>query len=137
MAEEGEITQQPKCYGFDTGFVTFVKGWSDIREEDRGLLWEHLVLDTLRTSVHIINLFYWRDKSMREIDFVIKREEGLIDIVECKINPEQLNIKSILVFRSIYPYGNNYIVSPNIKETYKRKYDDLTIIYYSLTKFLK
>ena len=43
-----EIVSRPKCYAFDTGFVTFEKGWDSIREDDRGLLWEHLVLDALR-----------------------------------------------------------------------------------------
>ena len=44
----GEIVSRPKCYAFDTGFVTYEKGWSRIREDDRGLLWEYLVLDALR-----------------------------------------------------------------------------------------
>jgi uncharacterized protein len=43
-----EIVSRPKCYAFDTGFVTFEKGWDTIRTDDRGLLWEHLVLDSLR-----------------------------------------------------------------------------------------
>src|SRR6266540_1928753 len=32
-----EITRRPKCYAFDTGFVTFAKGWDSVREDDRGL----------------------------------------------------------------------------------------------------
>jgi predicted AAA+ superfamily ATPase len=52
-----EMTHRPKGYSFDTGFVTFTKGWDSIREDDRGLLWEHLVLDTLRTVVDDHNLF--------------------------------------------------------------------------------
>ncbi|MDD4873075.1 MAG: DUF4143 domain-containing protein [Kiritimatiellae bacterium] len=52
-----EITHQPKAYAFDTGFVTFVKGWDTIREDDRGLLWEHLVLDMLRFKHDSGNLF--------------------------------------------------------------------------------
>ena len=35
-----EITQRPKSYAFDTGFITHMNGWNEIREEDRGLLWE-------------------------------------------------------------------------------------------------
>ena len=50
------------------GFVAFVAGWNSIREEDRGLLWEHAVLDTLRMDIEEKNLYYWRDKSDREID---------------------------------------------------------------------
>ena len=25
-----EITRRPKCYAFDTGFVTFIRGWESI-----------------------------------------------------------------------------------------------------------
>jgi predicted AAA+ superfamily ATPase len=39
-----EFVRQPKIYGFDTGFVACARGWSDLRPEDCGLLWEHLVL---------------------------------------------------------------------------------------------
>lgn len=44
-----EITSRPKFCVFDTGLVTFVKGWKEIRIEDRGILWEHLVLDLIRS----------------------------------------------------------------------------------------
>lgn len=46
-----EILRQPKAYGFDTGFVTFCRGWEDLPEEDCGVLWEHLVLKTLIARV--------------------------------------------------------------------------------------
>ena len=39
-----EIVSRPKCYAFDAGFVAYERGWEQMREEDRGLLWEHLVL---------------------------------------------------------------------------------------------
>lgn len=63
---------RPKCYAFDTGFVTFEKGWTRIREDDRGLLWEHLVLDSLRFRHLDENIFYWRDKAGREVDFTAR-----------------------------------------------------------------
>ena len=34
----GEIVSRPKCYAFDTGFVTFERGWSRIRDDDRSTL---------------------------------------------------------------------------------------------------
>lgn len=40
-----EITAAPKFYGFDTGFVAFHKGWTTLRSEDRGMMWEHIVLN--------------------------------------------------------------------------------------------
>ncbi len=43
-----EIVARPKCYGFDTGFVCFERGWSSLQAEDREPLWEHMVLNALR-----------------------------------------------------------------------------------------
>jgi predicted AAA+ superfamily ATPase len=130
-----EITQRPKIYGFDTGFITFIKGWDRIREEDRGLLWEHLVLDTLRTLYDTSELFYWRDKSGREIDFIINKNNISADTIECKINPDQFNPKSLVIFRSQYPEGNNYLISPRIKIPYTRKHDSLSVQCHSLSSF--
>jgi predicted AAA+ superfamily ATPase len=122
-----EITHRPKCYSFDTGFVTFVKGWDSIREDDRGLLWEHLVLDTLRTVIDDRNLFYWRDKTGREIDFVIRRNRQQIDAIECKINPDSFDSSNLVVFRSIYSTGKNYVLSPHMKSSYQRRYGSLQV----------
>jgi predicted AAA+ superfamily ATPase len=127
-----EITQRPKCYCFDTGFVTFVKGWGSIREEDRGLLWEHLVLDTLRTIVEDHRLFYWRDKSGREVDFIIKGVREQLDAIECKINPDHFDPAHLAMYRSLYPGGKNYVLSPNIKSSYVRQYGKLKVNFISI-----
>lgn len=107
-----EIVRRPKCFCIDTGLVCFARGWNEIRQEDRGLLWEHLVLDILRSHIPENRIFYWRDKSDREIDFVIKRTEHEIDVIECKTNPEHLSLKAIMMFREIYPNGTNYCYTP-------------------------
>jgi len=122
-----EITRRPKCYGFDTGFVTFVKGWDSIREEDRGILWEHLVLDMLRTQDPISGIHYWRDKSGREIDFVIKRTANSVDTYECKINPDSFDAHALKAFRELYPVGKNYLISPHVQEPYKTRHGKLTL----------
>ncbi|MBC8186520.1 ATP-binding protein [candidate division KSB1 bacterium] len=127
-----EITRRPKCYGFDTGFVSFVKGWDSIREDDRGLLWEHLVLDKLRTHISNSNLYYWQDKSHREIDFIVKEQGQRIHTIECKINPDQFNPDTHSAFRSFYPHGDNYLISPGIKMPYKRKFKDVVLNYFSI-----
>jgi len=131
-----EITRRPKCYSFDTGFVTFVKGWDSIREDDRGLLWEHLVLDTLRTVVDDHHLHYWRDKSGREVDFVIKGGRRQADAIECKINPDHFDPAHLTVFRSLYPEaeGRNYVLSPNIKTSYQRRYGKLQVRFISVNQ---
>lgn len=113
-----EIVARPKCYAFDTGFVAFVRGWNEIRDEDRGILWEHLMLDNLRSAFPDKKIFYWRDKSNREIDFVIPHEDGLVDIYECKTNPDRISVIPIMAFRDLYPKGRNICLSPFIKDGY-------------------
>jgi len=110
-----EIVSRPKCYAFDTGLVTFEKGWDTIRNDDRGLLWEHLVLDSVRFRHADDAIYYWQDKSRREIDFVIRRSRDQVDVVECKINPDRLDPTPVEAFRALYPAGDNYVVSPAVK----------------------
>lgn len=131
-----EITRKPKCYAFDTGFVSFIKGWDSIREDDRGLLWEHLVLDTLRTIEHENNLFFWRDKSGREIDFVIKKDRHNVDAFECKVNPANFSLKTLKVFRETYPHGRNICISPNISDSYRIRKENLLVEFHSLQTIL-
>ncbi len=127
-----EIKRQQKCYAFDTGFVTFIRGWDTIRDEDRGILWEHLVLDALRTTVPEVNLFYWRDKSGHEIDFVVKGRNKTVNIIECKINPDDFNPRNFVLFRSFYPEGKNFVFCPYITESFSRSFKDMQVIFCSL-----
>ena len=62
---------------------------------------------------------YWRDKSRREVDFVVRRGQGRVDVVECKVNPDRLDTTAIETFRSLYPEGDNFIVSPAVKTPYR------------------
>ncbi len=73
-----------------------------LRPEDRGILWEHLVLDSLRFRLSDNRIFYWRDKAGREVDFVIRRAR---DLVECKLDPDELDGTSVRAFRRLYPAG--------------------------------
>ena len=116
-------------YAFDTGFVCYVRGWNEIRETDRGILWEHLVLDMLR--VKFGKVFYWKDKDKNEIDFVIKDGNG-IHVFECKVNPDKYDNKALSKFRKIYPEGKNYCVSPFVEEPFKLRIGDFIIEFISL-----
>jgi predicted AAA+ superfamily ATPase len=122
-----EIVARPKCYGFDTGFVCFERGWTGVRPEDRGLLWEHLVLDAVLGLFGDSRVFYWRDKAGREVDFVIRREGSHVDALECKINPDHLNSSGLSAFRTLYPEGRNYVVSPAARRPYSTRERDLTV----------
>ncbi len=121
-----EIVRRPKVYGFDTGFVAYAHGWKDIREDDRGLLWEHLVLDVLRAATWGEGLHFWRDKSGREIDFVVRRGREA-DAVECKMNVDRFEPKPLAVFRELYPGGANYLVCPSVRSPFARRFGSLVV----------
>lgn len=125
-----EIVAQPKLYGFDTGFVCHARGWDALRPEDCGLLWEHLVLETLR-SVPVPKLFYWRDKQRREVDFVVPGPRGRVDAIECKWNPDAWEPRSLAAFRQSYPVGRNLVVSPQVRGTFTRRAGGLEVQFVS------
>lgn len=125
-----EIIRRPKVYAFDTGFVSHVRGWNEIRETDRGFLWEHLVLDMLRVTA--VNVFYWSDKSGSEVDFVVKGLHGEADTFECKFNPDKYSWEAISKFRNYYPEGRNFCLSPHIRENYKLSHGEIEVIFTSI-----
>ena len=122
-----EIVKQPRIYAYDTGLVAHIRGWERIREEDRGYLWEHLVLDELQTMFSSRLLHYWRDKSQHEIDFVVEHSQGRVDAVEAKINPDAFDAKSLRQFRELHPNGNNYVVCPFVDNLYAIRRNGLTV----------
>jgi len=107
-----ELTHQPKAYAFDTGFVAWARGWSELHDQDRGLLFEHLVLETLQSLVPDGKVQYWRDKQKREVDFVIPRGRGACDAFECKWSATALDPKGLLALRALHPQGRNVLVAP-------------------------
>lgn len=122
-----EIIKMPKVYAFDTGFVSFCRGWDPLRPDDYGILWEHLVLEYLQAHAHEWRIQYWRDASGREIDFVIARNREEVDAVECKWDPTKFDPAAIKLFRTYYPRGNNYLLSPLTIPGYPKKLSGLDI----------
>src|SRR6185295_6592460 len=114
----GEILQQPKAYGFDTGFISYCKGWRALRPEDAGLLWEHLVLETLLSRVGERGVFCWRDKQKREVDFVLSGAEGRCDAIECKWDAASFSPRNLVAFRAAHPKGRNFVLSPQVEPPY-------------------
>jgi hypothetical protein len=124
-----EIVKRPKVYAFDTGFITHIRGWTEIRESDRGLLWEHLVLDMLRVAYDTV--YYWTDKNKNEVDFIIKGDKGEVHIIECKINPDKYSSGAMKRFREHYPKGRNYCFCPHIKTPYKLLFGNIEVTFQS------
>jgi predicted AAA+ superfamily ATPase len=124
---QNEIVKMPKVYGFDTGFVSFARGWDPLRHDDLGLLWEHLVLEHLQANFPDAPVRYWRDKSGCEVDFVLARRRDQVDAIECKWEARAFDSAALKVFRSYYPKGHNFLVSPSGDPPHLRLYGQLEV----------
>jgi len=124
---QSEIVKMPKVYAFDTGFVSFARGWDPLRPEDRGVLWEHLVLDQLQSHRPEQAVRYWRDKGGHEVDFVLAPRRDEVDAIECKWSPAAFEPESLRIFRSIYPKGRNYLVTPSAEPGYTKRFGALSV----------
>ena len=117
-----ELMKQPKVYAFDTGFVSFARGWDPLRQDDFGILWEHLVLEHLQAHFPDTPVRYWRDKAGREVDFVLAHRRDEVDAIECKWDTAAFDSSALEVFRSFYPKGRNYLVSPSGAPGYTKRF---------------
>lgn len=124
---QNEIVKQPKVYTFDTGFVSFARGWDPLRPDDFGLLWEHLVLEQLQAHFPDTPVRYWRDKSGHEVDFVLAHGREEVDAIECKWDPEAFDSSALALLRSYYPKGRNFLVTPSGDPAHIRRYGRLEV----------
>jgi uncharacterized protein len=122
-----EITQAPRVYGFDTGFVCHFRGWNPLREDDLGPLWEHLVLNELVALLQGRTLHYWRDKDRHEIDFVIAKNPKAPTAIEAKWNVDAFDAKNLKAFRQRYPEGQNLLVAQNVDRAHTQRYGELSV----------
>jgi hypothetical protein len=122
-----ELVQTPKAYAFDTGFVCHARGVRDIRGEDKGPLLEHLVLETLQSLPDLPRIHYWRDKSKREVDFVLPFDRDRVDAIEVKWNAEAFDPTAMRVFRDHYPKGRNWLVTAQTASAHTREVGGLEV----------
>ena len=127
-----EIVSAPKVYAFDTGFVSYFRGWHTLREDDLGHLWEHWVLNELHSHLQSATVRYWRDKRGHEIDFVLTPRGRKPIAIECKWKDDQFEPANLKAFRNQYPEGPNWIVCQNTDRSYTRTYDKLKAEFISL-----
>jgi len=127
-----EIVATPRVYGFDTGFICHVKGWTSLRPEDRGFLWEHLVLNELHACMQSRNVQYWRTKGGREIDFVFAPRGRPPMAIECKWAEDAFEADHLEAFRSLYPEGDNIVVAADVDTPHSRKLRGLTVPFIGL-----
>ncbi len=132
-----EIVAAPKVYGFDTGFVCYHRGWHELRRDDLGPLWEHLVLNELHAHLGTRAIHYWRTKRGAEIDFVLVPRGGPPTAIECKWSAREFDAAHLRAFRSRYPKGLNFVVAADIDEPYGRRHGDLAVRFVSLEGLIR
>ncbi len=144
-----EIVKAPKVYSFDTGFVAYARGWTQLRQEDTGFMWEHVVLNEMQAhlqtrSMNMKSIHYWRDKRDHEIDFVFKsRSSENVTAIECKfqvgIDDTYLGstVKNFKAFRQIHPQGQNLVVAANVEQPFRRQYEDLIITFVNAKELIR
>jgi uncharacterized protein len=128
-----EIVSAPKVYAFDTGFVSYYRGWDALRDNDLGALWEHYVLNEMQALRQTTDLHYWRNKQGAEVDFVLahRGDRGPIAI-ECKWKADGFDAGALSAFRRIYSDGPNFVVATDIETPYSRTYGDVEVRFLDL-----
>jgi uncharacterized protein len=128
-----EIVAAPKVYGFDTGFVSYYRGWDSPRPEDLGILWEHFVLNEMQGRLQQRVPRYWRNKQGAEVDFVVPRRgsDGPVAI-ECKWQAASFEPASLAAFRRLHPQGPSFVVGADVDTPYKRSFDGFEAEFVSL-----
>ena len=109
-----EIVSAPRVYGFDTGFVCHQRGWTELRSDDLGCLWEHLVLNELQAHLGRDQVRYWRTRHGNEIDFVVAGRGCPPVAIECKWAASEFDPAGMRVFRAAYPDGHNFVVAADV-----------------------
>jgi predicted AAA+ superfamily ATPase len=128
-----EIIAAPKVYAFDTGFVCAFRGWNTLRRDDYGPLWEHYVLNELRSRFPRKRLHYWRDKQKHEVDFVLGSTGKTVDVLECKWSFDTIDPASLRIFRRHYPEGRNFLVCRDVTRSFTHRAGDLNFRVIPLT----
>jgi Domain of unknown function (DUF4143) len=121
-----------KLHGFDTGFVCYHRGIGELRPEDRGLLFEHYVLNEIHTRLGRVEVQYWRSKGGNELDFVFAPRGRTPTAIECKWSADAFDPANLRAFRRRYPKGRNLLVAADVDREFERRYGELRVRFVGL-----
>ena len=104
-----ELFKLPKIFFYDTGLMQML--WlKALPKEIMGSVFEASVFSQLVKKYSKDNVFFWRTKDKREIDFILKLKKSLLPI-EVKLNFERFVPTSINYFNSKYKLKRYKLVS--------------------------
>jgi hypothetical protein len=129
---QSEIVAAPKVYGFDTGFVCAHRGWTTLRREDLGRLWEHFVLNEIHAVTQRRDVHYWRDKRGHEVDFVWLRRGRPPLAIECKWSADHFTPENLQAFATRYPEAELVVVAQDVARAYQRTFPGIAVAFVGL-----
>lgn len=117
-----EIVAMPKVYAFDTGFVCHARSIDSLRVDDKGLLFEHLVLDELLFEAGAEEIRHWRDKQKHEVDFVWTPRGRPPVAIECKWRVARFDPTAMHSFATLHPKAAFWLVAEDRHSWTTRRY---------------
>jgi len=123
-----EIVAMPKVYAFDTGFVCHARSIDSLRPDDKGSLFEHLVLDELLFEAEATGIHYWRDKQKHEVDFVWKARGRPPVAIECKWRAAGFDPAGMHSFATLHPRAAFWLVAEDRRSWTVRRHGRLGVV---------
>ncbi|MFH1838279.1 MAG: ATP-binding protein [Candidatus Kuenenbacteria bacterium] len=104
-----ELFKTSKIFFYDSGLMQML--WlKELQKEIIGNVFETAIFAELTKKYKKDNIFFWRTKDKKEIDFILKNKNKILPI-EVKLNFEQFNPKNINYFNEKYKINNYRLVS--------------------------
>ena len=123
-----EIVAMPKVYAFDTGFVCHAQSIDSLRADDKGTLFEHLVLDELLFEAEPEEIHYWRDKQKHEVDFVWTARGRPPVAIECKWRAARFDPTAMQSFATLHPKAAFWLVAEDRRSWTRRRHGPLDVV---------
>lgn len=126
-----------KIYFIDNGFINAL---SSTFSKNTGRLFENIVFNKIKSELKINEeLFYWQDKRQKEVDFVVKKGNKIINLIQVSSNLDNIGTKereinNLLKANKELNCNNLTIINKDIDN--KEKIGGQTIKFTPLYKFL-
>jgi uncharacterized protein len=109
-----ELTKVPKIFFYDSGLMQML--WlKSLPKEVIGKVFETSIFSELIKKYGQDNVYYWRTKDKKEIDFIVREKNNILPI-EVKLNFARINFSSIDYFLDEYKIDKALFVSLNGKK---------------------
>lgn len=103
-----ELSKTPKVFFYDSGLMQmlWLKG---LQKEIIGNVFETSIFTELVKKYGQKNIYYWRTKDKKEIDFIIKDKNKILP-AEVKINFNRVNLSAIDYFLENYKLDKYFVI---------------------------